>query len=189
MSVHTIPIKSTPFYVYLPPLGIPCNCFLFTYTFRSKGNGERLVGQCEISHPVAASITIGTGPGTEPLEPWPPVDDMGEVIMPGNNVMFEAADKENYQPLGSRILRKSKVWEAHIFTIMNRGTIFLGCRLSFRVQGCSTSTLMALRSTPLLTQTLSTILGWRTFLCTHVDRYGLGTGTSCSRWIRISESL
>lgn len=69
------------------------------------GNGERLVGQCEISHPVAASITIGTGPGTEPLEPWPPVDDMGEVIMPGNNVMFEAADKENYQPLGSRILR------------------------------------------------------------------------------------
>ncbi|KAF5377313.1 hypothetical protein D9615_006412 [Tricholomella constricta] len=67
-------------------------------------NGSRLVGQCEISHPVAQNpapvdITISES------DPYSPVDGMGECIAPPQNMMFEAASKAEYEALGSWISR------------------------------------------------------------------------------------
>ncbi|KAF8876805.1 hypothetical protein CPB85DRAFT_1378555 [Mucidula mucida] len=56
-------------------------------------NGERLVGQCEISHPVSGPSIVGF---SEP-DPWSPVETQRQ------NVMFEAAGKSTYEPLASRI--------------------------------------------------------------------------------------
>lgn len=69
-----------------------------------KVNGNRLVGQCEISHPVRTpnldfSITVE--------EPWSPVDTMGEKMGKPHNVLFEAAGKDDYQPLDARIFSNS----------------------------------------------------------------------------------
>ncbi|KAJ7674447.1 hypothetical protein B0H17DRAFT_1170677 [Mycena rosella] len=64
-------------------------------------NGEKLVGQCEISHPVATqgseafNITLSDGDG----------DGMGETISQRKNVLFEQQDKGVYQPLAARISR------------------------------------------------------------------------------------
>ncbi|KAJ6569557.1 UPF0052-domain-containing protein [Mycena capillaripes] len=67
-------------------------------------NGEKLVGQCEISHPVpvqhnseGVNITVSDG--------FSPVDGMGEMISQRKNVMFEQQAKGEYQPLGARISR------------------------------------------------------------------------------------
>ncbi|KAF7306414.1 hypothetical protein MIND_00432600 [Mycena indigotica] len=66
-------------------------------------NGEKLVGQCEISHPVPASVTQD---GTVP-DSLSPVDGMGETIASSQrrNVLFEQAAKGASQPLAARISR------------------------------------------------------------------------------------
>ncbi|OBZ80097.1 hypothetical protein A0H81_00180 [Grifola frondosa] len=64
-------------------------------------NGERLVGQCEISHPVPhISIT-----GTAPSEPTSPVDDMDGMVSQGRNILFQPEAKGEYKPLDARISR------------------------------------------------------------------------------------
>jgi len=65
-------------------------------------NGEKLVGQCEISHPVAATPFIR---GTPEPDLYSPVDGMGEVISHQYNVMFNPQSKEDYDPLPARIAR------------------------------------------------------------------------------------
>lgn len=66
-------------------------------------NGQRLVGQCEISHPVrSASIRI-TFDQEELLSP---VDDLDGTVPKPSNVLFEAAGKDEYEPLDARISRK-----------------------------------------------------------------------------------
>jgi len=67
-------------------------------------DGRRLVGQCEISHPVPQNpapidITLSES------DPYSPVDGMGEFISQRQNIMFESASKVDYEPLGSRISR------------------------------------------------------------------------------------
>ncbi|KAJ7171747.1 UPF0052-domain-containing protein [Mycena crocata] len=63
-------------------------------------NGEKLVGQCEISHPVPSSDL-----GTTVSEPFSPVDGMGATISQRKNVMFEQQAKGEYEALGARITR------------------------------------------------------------------------------------
>ncbi|KAI0668661.1 UPF0052-domain-containing protein [Trametes maxima] len=65
-------------------------------------NGERLVGQCEISHPVrqAPRIDISTE-----SEPGSPVDPLDGTIPRSRNVLFQAEGKNQYEPLNSRITR------------------------------------------------------------------------------------
>lgn len=71
----------------------------------SKDNGGRLVGQCEISHPVARTPSINVLASDEPddADPLSPVDGLDGVLSPKGNVMFQAHDKAEYQPLGARI--------------------------------------------------------------------------------------
>ncbi|KAF7796586.1 hypothetical protein EIP86_007767 [Pleurotus ostreatoroseus] len=69
-------------------------------------NGARLVGQCEISHPVRGSgvrITLDGADGDG--DPLSPMDDMHETIAKPNNVLFEASKKDEYEPLDARISR------------------------------------------------------------------------------------
>ncbi|KAJ6519249.1 UPF0052-domain-containing protein [Mycena sanguinolenta] len=67
-------------------------------------NGEKLVGQCEISHPVPAQSFDGP-PNITVSDAFSPVDGMGEAISLRKNVMFEQGTKDQYQPLGARISR------------------------------------------------------------------------------------
>ncbi|KAJ7239010.1 hypothetical protein B0H12DRAFT_1136546 [Mycena haematopus] len=67
-------------------------------------NGEKLVGQCEISHPVPAQSSDGP-PNITVSDALSPVDGMGETISQRKNVMFEQGTKDQYQPLGARISR------------------------------------------------------------------------------------
>ncbi|KAF7367414.1 hypothetical protein MSAN_00804000 [Mycena sanguinolenta] len=67
-------------------------------------NGEKLVGQCEISHPVPAQSLDGP-PNITVSDGFSPVDGMGEAISQRKNVMFEQGTKDQYQPLGARISR------------------------------------------------------------------------------------
>ncbi|KIM51678.1 hypothetical protein SCLCIDRAFT_142755 [Scleroderma citrinum Foug A] len=70
-------------------------------------NGSRLVGQCEISHPLNQPSSF-----EEDLDEQitgsicSPVDDMGGTIPHRSNVMYSQADKDlGYEPLKSRICR------------------------------------------------------------------------------------
>ncbi|KAF8887726.1 hypothetical protein BD779DRAFT_1440644 [Infundibulicybe gibba] len=66
-------------------------------------NGERLVGQCEISHPVAQEPSVDVAAAADP---WSPMDGMGEVIsQQRQNVMFEHQNKGEFKPLAARISR------------------------------------------------------------------------------------
>ncbi|KAL0570988.1 hypothetical protein V5O48_010973 [Marasmius crinis-equi] len=77
-------------------------------------NGERLVGQCEISHPVHRQSTAALTPpitssSAPTYEEWSPIDGL---VQRQSNVMFEhnskdidSADKDSYEPLHSRISR------------------------------------------------------------------------------------
>ncbi|KAH7926200.1 UPF0052-domain-containing protein [Leucogyrophana mollusca] len=67
-------------------------------------NGAKLVGQCEISHPVSSP------PSFDDIEsdadPLSPVDGMGELIPRRQNVMFSQQEKnEGFESLHSRISR------------------------------------------------------------------------------------
>ncbi|KIM84747.1 hypothetical protein PILCRDRAFT_67540 [Piloderma croceum F 1598] len=65
-------------------------------------NGERLVGQCEISHPVSAMPLISV---TSEPDLYSPVYDLGEIMPQQHNVMFDPQSKEKYDSLPSRIMR------------------------------------------------------------------------------------
>ncbi|KAK0506424.1 UPF0052-domain-containing protein [Armillaria luteobubalina] len=60
-------------------------------------NGERLVGQCEISHPVAP---VAPSINFSKADPWSPEDGLEAQR---HNVMFEPQRKDSYEPLPSRI--------------------------------------------------------------------------------------
>lgn len=73
-----------------------------------KANGSRLVGQCEISHPIrspSVSITL-EGEDDDLLSP---VDDLDGTIRKPSNVLFEATKKGEYQPLDSRVSSKDEM--------------------------------------------------------------------------------
>ncbi|KAF8912880.1 hypothetical protein CPB84DRAFT_1811880 [Gymnopilus junonius] len=67
-------------------------------------DGQRLVGQCEISHPI-----LSTGLAFPPPEEVPSslIDGIGEyrIVSPRQNVMFESLSKGTHEPLPSRISR------------------------------------------------------------------------------------
>ncbi|RPD70798.1 UPF0052-domain-containing protein [Lentinus tigrinus ALCF2SS1-7] len=66
-------------------------------------NGERLVGQCEISHPVRQAPRIDiSGEGDDPTSPVDPLDG---TLPHSRNVQFQSADKDHYEPLNSRITK------------------------------------------------------------------------------------
>ena len=75
-----------------------------------KENGEKLVGQCEISHPVRLqkktwpSTTNGSA-SPEPLSPLSPVEDDGMVFgfSQRQNVAFEPQENDSHVPLPARI--------------------------------------------------------------------------------------
>ncbi|KAJ4485453.1 UPF0052-domain-containing protein [Lentinula aciculospora] len=66
-------------------------------------DGERIVGQCDISHPVAIlqALTINVVDSADDHE-WSPLD--GLESRP-RNVLFQADGKDHYEPLSSRISR------------------------------------------------------------------------------------
>jgi hypothetical protein len=66
-----------------------------------KENGEKLVGQCEISHPVR---TLSSTDVTPERDRYSPFDGMGEVISQRNNVMFNPHAKDEHEPLPARII-------------------------------------------------------------------------------------
>jgi hypothetical protein len=68
-----------------------------------KEDGSKLVGQCEISHPLQQELAPITFTLSDPSSP---VDGMGEVISQGHNVMFEQGAKSEYHALESRIFRR-----------------------------------------------------------------------------------
>ncbi|PPQ98887.1 hypothetical protein CVT24_003518 [Panaeolus cyanescens] len=65
-------------------------------------DGERLVGQCEISHPMAPLDAIASDDTEDSF-----MDGIGDppIQTPSNNVLFEAVSKGDYEPLRSRICR------------------------------------------------------------------------------------
>ncbi|KAI6153145.1 hypothetical protein BKA82DRAFT_4086460 [Pisolithus tinctorius] len=68
------------------------------------GNGARLVGQCEISHPVNPSPSFEEDDPNEQL--FSPLDGMASPVPHRSNVMYSQDNKEHgYEPLKSRIWR------------------------------------------------------------------------------------
>ncbi|KAF9535798.1 hypothetical protein CPB83DRAFT_34779 [Crepidotus variabilis] len=66
-------------------------------------DGERLVGQCEISHPVVSTeLSFRV---TSDDAPESPTEALGEVIASKQNIMFESMAKGTHEPLPSRINR------------------------------------------------------------------------------------
>lgn len=65
-----------------------------------KENGEKLVGQCEISHPVGTSRSTDV---TSESSLHSPVDGMGEAISQRNNVMYNPHAMDEHEPLPARI--------------------------------------------------------------------------------------
>jgi hypothetical protein len=74
----------------------------------AKENGEKLVGQCEISHPVSVQITTPSISINGDSGPISPVDDDGldRALCHRQNVMFEPQAKNQYDSLTSRILSR-----------------------------------------------------------------------------------
>ncbi|KAL4244481.1 CofD-like domain superfamily protein [Abortiporus biennis] len=73
-------------------------------------NGARLVGQCEISHPIPGLNTAGVGFSITVEESVSSVEDENDDEIGGSfgrprNVLFEATKKDEYVPLDSRICR------------------------------------------------------------------------------------
>ena len=63
-------------------------------------NGERLVGQCEISHPVRQHPGISISSDESPASPVDPLDG---TLARSRNVLFEAEGKNQFEPLNARI--------------------------------------------------------------------------------------
>ncbi|KAI0809092.1 hypothetical protein BC629DRAFT_1481903 [Irpex lacteus] len=74
-------------------------------------DGSRLVGQCEISHPIrrstGPSITFDNEEDSDEVDTLTSEDgdDLDGTISKPQNVLFEATKKDQYDPLGSRIAR------------------------------------------------------------------------------------
>lgn len=66
-------------------------------------NGERLVGQCEISHPVRQAPGISISSNESPASPVDPLDG---TLPRSRNVLFEAEGKNHFEPLNARIISK-----------------------------------------------------------------------------------
>ncbi|KAN0101027.1 hypothetical protein V8E55_001011 [Tylopilus felleus] len=67
-------------------------------------NGIRLVGQCEISHPVNPPSSFEED--CPEMDAFSPVDGMGEIIPHRSNVMYSQLDKDRgYEPLQAKIYR------------------------------------------------------------------------------------
>jgi hypothetical protein len=98
---HTVTIAAE----LVKPLSIHCRpwaLIIMRSIFLNKEDGRKLVGQCEISHPVPQDPT----PDITVSDPLSPVNGMGEVIISQRqNIMFEAESKGDYEPMGSRISR------------------------------------------------------------------------------------
>jgi len=92
-------------------------------TLVPKENGSRLVGQCEISHPLNPPSSFEDDLDEQTNSLCSPVDDMGETIPHRSNVMYSQADKDlGYEPLKSRICS-----QFHQFTGRDPGVlIFVG---------------------------------------------------------------
>lgn len=77
-----------------------------------KEDGSRLVGQCEISHPIrrhtGPSITFDNEEDSDEIDTLTSEDgdDLDGTISKPQNVLFEATKKDEYDPLGSRIARE-----------------------------------------------------------------------------------
>lgn len=76
----------------------------------TQENGEKLVGQCEISHPVPAMLdngpfVAGSSIGSGATDIFSPIDGMGEIISQRNNVMYDRQSQDEYTPMSSRISR------------------------------------------------------------------------------------
>jgi hypothetical protein len=67
----------------------------------AKEDGRKLVGQCEISHPMQQESEPADIIISDPFSPG-----MGEVISQRENVMFEQESKGEYEALGSPISRR-----------------------------------------------------------------------------------
>ncbi|OJT11583.1 hypothetical protein TRAPUB_11892 [Trametes pubescens] len=65
-------------------------------------NGERLVGQCEISHPVRQELRIDVSTESGPSSPVDPLDG---TLPRSRNVMFQSEGKHQYEALGAPITR------------------------------------------------------------------------------------
>ncbi|KAM5542180.1 hypothetical protein V8D89_004053 [Ganoderma adspersum] len=65
-------------------------------------NGERLVGQCEISHPVRQHPGISISSDESPASPVDPLDG---TLARSRNVLFEAEGKSLFEPLNARITK------------------------------------------------------------------------------------
>lgn len=75
-----------------------------------KENGERLVGQCEISHPVPPRPSGSADDVASPalhVQLASPVDELDPNVSPRVNVLFEADSKGEYEPLDARISSES----------------------------------------------------------------------------------
>ncbi|KAL6305673.1 hypothetical protein BKA93DRAFT_209205 [Sparassis latifolia] len=70
-------------------------------------NGRRLVGQCEISHPVhgAPSISVAPDDFDVDADAVSLTDALDGMILPPQNVMFQSRAKGAYEPLDARISR------------------------------------------------------------------------------------
>ncbi|KAG6918700.1 hypothetical protein DXG01_012518 [Tephrocybe rancida] len=117
-------------------------------------DGRRLVGQCEISHPVShdadqVDITISDADAMSPM------DGMGEVISQRQNMMFESTSKSEYEPLGSRISSSFKEVsnaQIHIGALVKRG---LGLFLWFVVDKIGVIMSLKLRAVSAMARTLN----------------------------------
>ncbi|KAI8983245.1 UPF0052-domain-containing protein [Trametes punicea] len=65
-------------------------------------NGERLVGQCEISHPVRQAPRIDVSSESVPSSP---IDALDGTLPRSRNVLFQSEGKDHYEPLSARITR------------------------------------------------------------------------------------
>ncbi|KAG6837225.1 hypothetical protein H0H93_013093 [Arthromyces matolae] len=104
---------------------LPSAIFLFSSITGSQEDGRRLVGQCEISHPVPSNsepVNI-TFSGADAMSP---VDGMGEFISQRQNMMFESSSKAEYESLGSRISSTFKWLEdCQTFNYFMEGLFYL----------------------------------------------------------------
>ncbi len=80
-----------------------------------KEDGSRLVGQCDISHPIrrhtGPSITFDNEEDSDEVDilTSEDSDDLDGTISKPQNVLFEATKKDEYDPLGSRIAREPAI--------------------------------------------------------------------------------
>ena len=80
-----------------------------------------MVGQCEISHPVRPSgvnITVNGAGTKEDFDTHSFYDDFDETVGKPRNVLFEASNKDEYEPLDARIWRKYNALHGRIFILI-----------------------------------------------------------------------